>query len=178
MQLENTHLISDTKNWLAKLSWGGPFKWYDSFESCKSQQLERGYTGSHTYYPFRNKFGDRKLTLRHKREIYESCLLWVTQYSHTKCLTWSKVSWETSIEYNNNHYRAKFARVRPSYRTKEDSWSKTHRHGSQTMKKKAKARPAHGESCRPVNPLLPLLLSVARISIYPIILTRRRPQHG
>ena len=33
---------------------------------------------------------------------------------------------------------------------------------------KAKTRPGHGESCRPVNPLLPLLHGIVRISIYAI----------
>ena len=39
---------------------------------------------------------------------------------------------------------------------------------------KAKTRAGHGESCTPVNPLLPLLHGIVRISIYAIILTRRR----
>ena len=177
MQLENTHLISDTKTWLAKLSWGDPFKWYDSFESCKSHLLERGYTGSHTYDPLINKFWDRKLALRHKREIYESCLVWVTQYRHTKCLTWSKVSWETSIEYNNNHYWAKFARVCSSYRTKEDSCSKTYRYRSQTMKR-LKHAPGTESHAGQSTPFYPCYTVLSVLVFTQTILTRRRSQHA
>ena len=54
VQLENSHLISDTKKLLSKLSWGGgggwggAFKWYDSnpdsSKSWKSHLLEREVT--------------------------------------------------------------------------------------------------------------------------------------